>query len=146
MPEKAKFELSAGGLVFKRKNGQIKLLLIKSFGRWALPKGVVGREVKESVVEAAQREVSEETGLKQIKLKEKIGDISYMYRLKGKLIYKKIYFYLFEDKTDESITPQKSEVEDAAWFESDEALKTVGFKNTLGIIKKGIELINHYTS
>lgn len=143
MSEKAKFELSAGGLVFKKRNNQIKLLLIKSFGRWALPKGVVGREIKESVVEAAQREVSEETGLKQIELKEKIGDISYMYRLKGKLIYKKIYFYLFEDKTDESITPQKSEVEDAAWFEPDEALKTVGFKNTLGIIKKGIELIKN---
>jgi len=146
MSKKAKFELSAGGLVFKKRNNQIKLLLIKSFGRWALPKGVVGREKKESVIEAAKREIYEETGLKEIEFKDKIGDISYMYRLKGKLIFKKVYFYLFEAKSEDKIMPQLSEIEDIAWFETKEAVEKVGFKNTLGIIKKGIELIKNYTS
>lgn len=143
MSEKAKFELSAGGLVFKKRNDEIKLLLIKSHGRWALPKGVVGREKKESTIEAAKREIYEETGLKEVEFKDKIGEISYMYRLKGKLIFKKVYFFLFEAKDRDKITPQLSEIEEVAWFETKEAVEKVGFKNTLGIIKKGIELIKN---
>ncbi|MCX6811434.1 MAG: NUDIX domain-containing protein [Candidatus Berkelbacteria bacterium] len=144
MTEKAKFELSAGGLVFKKRNDQIKLLLIKSHGRWALPKGVVGREKKESVINAAKREIYEETGLKKIEYKDKIGDISYMYRLKGKLIFKKVYFFIFEAKSQEEIAPQENEIEEVGWFDTDKTVEKVGFKNTLGIIKKGIKLIKKY--
>jgi ADP-ribose pyrophosphatase YjhB (NUDIX family) len=65
MPKiKTKFQLSAGGVIFRENEG-IKVALIATKGGtvWGLPKGLVERERKEPLEEAALREVQEETGL-----------------------------------------------------------------------------------
>ena len=58
-----KEQVSAGGVVYRRSGGRAEVALI-SVGepaRWQLPKGLVGRG--ETPLEAALREVEEETGL-----------------------------------------------------------------------------------
>lgn len=129
-----KREISAGGVVIRDK----EMLLIKdSYGRWSLPKGLI--EKNETTEEAALREVREETGLKNIELVKKIGEIKYFYQLKGEKIFKIVIFFLM--KTEDKELKAQWEIQDAKWFSIDEALEKIDYKNTKIIIEKALELI-----
>lgn len=52
---------AAGAVVFRRGDGGIRLLVLRAYQNWDFPKGLV--EPGESELEAARREVREETGL-----------------------------------------------------------------------------------
>src|ERR1700690_2736207 len=58
-----KFQISAGGVAFRRQAGQIEVALISvgSGPRWQLPKGMVNPDETNEI--AAQREVREEAGI-----------------------------------------------------------------------------------
>ncbi|MEA1867382.1 MAG: NUDIX domain-containing protein [Thermodesulfobacteriota bacterium] len=56
--------LSAGVIIVWRNEVQLKYLLLRAFGFWDFPKGIV--EPGESPVEAAKREVEEETTLNDL--------------------------------------------------------------------------------
>ena len=64
---------SAGGIVVKNKS---ILMLRKKNGDWVLPKGRI--EIGETKIEAAIREVEEETGIFAKVIKE-VGNINYQY-------------------------------------------------------------------
>ena len=152
-----KREISAGGLAFRRtRDGKLKFLLIKDHtGRWSLPKGLVGDEKKdETSEEAAIREVAEEAGISEKKLKvvEKLGDIKYVYTFKwdkpreghrlkkGDKVFKIVIFYLIESK-QAKLKPQW-EVQDAKWFDAKDVVDKVGYRSTRGIVKLGVERAN----
>jgi 8-oxo-dGTP pyrophosphatase MutT (NUDIX family) len=59
-----KMILSAGIILVRRNRIQWKYLLLRAFGYWDFPKGIV--EPDESPVEAAKREVEEETALNDL--------------------------------------------------------------------------------
>lgn len=135
-------EISAGGVVFHINPAQgpggkkkAEVLLIKdSYGRWALPKGLV--EEGETNEQAALREISEETGLKQLKIIEKLGEIKYFYHLKGEDISKMVIFYLVEAKDTE--LKHEWEITEAKWFSPEEALATIEYANTKALVKKAV--------
>ena len=52
---------AAGAVVFRRSERGIRLLLLRAYKNWDFPKGLV--EPGESELDAAKREVREETGL-----------------------------------------------------------------------------------
>jgi 8-oxo-dGTP pyrophosphatase MutT (NUDIX family) len=52
---------AAGAVIFRRGDGGIRLLVLRAYQNWDFPKGLV--EPGESELEAARREVREETGL-----------------------------------------------------------------------------------
>ena len=56
--------LSAGVIIARRNGIQLKYLLLRAFGYWDFPKGIM--EPGESPVEAAKREVEEETTLSDL--------------------------------------------------------------------------------
>ncbi len=67
------FALASDIIVFVRQKGKLSLLLIKRKNSpyknmWALPGGFV--EIHESFEDAAKRELQEETGIKNVTLKE----------------------------------------------------------------------------
>ena len=100
-------EFSSGGVIIKKYPAGLKVLLIKDgYGHWTWPKGNI--EAGESPQDAAIREIAEEVGLKDIELIDKIADIRYYYRLKGRLIFKMVYLYLFEAMMEEPIKVLKS--------------------------------------
>ncbi len=109
-----------------------------SYGRWSFPKGNI--EPSESVKEAALREISEETGLKKIKYKDRIDTIKYFYTLDGKFIFKIVIFVLVEVK-DSKLFPQKEEISEAKWFTKEEVKKRLNYKNTIPVFLKAVELV-----
>ena len=143
---------SAGGLVMARIDGVLKLLLIKNtFDKnWAIPKGHI--DPGETSEEAAVREVREEAGVES-RIVELIGKNTYIFRAKhdgavtkrgGQLVRKTVDVYLLEAMGDTTLDPKKFDpldglVEDARWFDPDQAVSTIGYKNIRPLIAKAGE-------
>jgi 8-oxo-dGTP pyrophosphatase MutT (NUDIX family) len=90
-------EVSAGGLVISESNPSlIALISHKNRGGgldWVIPKGHV--ELGENYLQTAVREIREETGIES-KILEKIGEISYSFKIGPKRIKKTVHHYLLQ--------------------------------------------------
>ncbi len=136
-------ELSAGGVVYRRSAGATEVALIRTGKRWGLPKGHV--EPGEGIRQAACREVLEETGLEG-EVIGKLGDISYRYTYKkanGELVrvFKRVHFYLLRWSKGE-VRGRDYEVDEARWFDLDEALKTVTYPTEQKMVRSAMAKIN----
>jgi diadenosine hexaphosphate hydrolase (ATP-forming) len=137
---KAVREYTAGGVVFRRIDGRVEILMIQDrLGRWTIPKGHV--EAGESLEQTALREVAEETGLTQFRLGEKLDKLHFFYRKEGKLIFMTTHVYLMEAIGDtDAVIPEDSEgIVDAKWFGSDEALGLIEYRDTERLFRLGLD-------
>ena len=126
---------AAGGLV-KNKSGEY--LFIFRRGKWDLPKGKIDKG--EKIVDAAIREVQEETGVSDILIDGEAFITYHVYMLKGKLALKPTYWYAMVNKGNNDLSPQTSEdIEKAVWLNSIE-IKEIR-KNAFGTI---LEVIDFY--
>ncbi|TAL22460.1 MAG: NUDIX hydrolase [Nitrospirae bacterium] len=136
-----KNQVSSGGVIFRTNadKTEIALIAVKGGNVLSLPKGIVDKG--ESPEETAVREVREETGLRG-RIKDKIGEISYWYYIKGEnaRCRKTVHFYLMEYLSG-STKDHDAEVDDAAWFPLDEALGKVSYKGDREIIEKAKGMI-----
>ncbi len=96
-----KQDFAFGAIVFKNEDGVDKVLLAKKpqFTSWDLPKG--HREEGEDDKAAALREVSEETGYKQIVITDNKVSVNYEAEKNGEKLQKTVTFYLGEHNVDE---------------------------------------------
>src|SRR3989344_2079173 len=107
---------SAGGVVLNSKN---QVLVVNQRGlSWSLPKG--GVEITENKVEAAKREIHEESGIKKLKLIKELGNYK-RYRLDinnkdDKSELKTIFMFLFETK-EENLKPIDPRNPKARWVD-----------------------------
>lgn len=109
---KKKFKIikAGGGVVNKGE----KILMIYRLKRWDLPKGKL--EKKETVFEAAKREVEEECNIK-VKMGEKICNTWHTYTMKSKSILKKTTWYAMDILDDSKMKPEVAEdIEDVRWM------------------------------
>jgi len=83
----------------------------------ALPKGHV--DPGETPVQAAQREVREETGIRAEPLRE-LGQTRYWYRRGGRTIGKEVRFFLFRHSGGD-ISQHDDEVEEVRWLGLEQA-------------------------
>jgi ADP-ribose pyrophosphatase YjhB (NUDIX family) len=83
---------------------------------WALPKGHPDGD--ETPLEAAAREVREETGVEAEPIAE-LGEIQYTFERAGREVRKRVVFYLFEYRSGE-LDPDH-EIEQARWMPLEEA-------------------------
>lgn len=130
-PARAVREYSAGGVVFRNGKEDVEILMIQDAkGRWTIPKGHV--EEGESLEQTAIREVGEETGLKFLKIRDKLDKIHFFYRREGKLIFMTTYVYLMEATrfTGEIIPGDSEGIVDTRWFKKNEALQLIEYKDT----------------
>lgn len=92
------------------------------------------------MIEAAIREIGEETGLEAIEVIKQIGKTQYFYHLKGRLIFKTVFVFLFRLIKDQKFKIQTEEIQAGKWFSSEDALKRVEYKGAKEILKKAINL------
>ncbi len=139
MRNKVKFEVSAGGVVFKCKNHKPEVILCrhKTFNSkdvWSLPKGWV--EPGEKIVAAALREVKEESGLEG-EVVEKIDTIQYWFfhPLEKVRVKKRVHFFLIK-AAGGNISQHDYEVDEVKWFPVEEALKRCAYKGEKEVLTK----------
>jgi len=137
------FEISAGGVIYRRARGALEVCLIATKGgtRWQLPKGK--RETGESLEQTAAREVLEETGLTG-RVGQRLAkiDLWFTWNDGGAAVrhHKLVYFYLLE-YAHGSTADHDDEVEDARWFDADEALERLTFPNERKVVVRALEVL-----
>ncbi len=124
-------ETSAGGVVFR---GREVLLLQRRTDEWVLPKGHI--EEAESKVEAAVREVQEETGL-LVRATEPVGTTQYHFTNKsGSVVHKTVHWFLMECKGGElAVEPLFSQ---ARFVPPEEALRLLTFANDREVLRRAL--------
>lgn len=106
---------AAGGIVKRKK----KYLFIKRLGLWDLPKGKI--ETNESPEMGAIREIEEECGIENPRIKKLIQITYHTYLFEGKPTLKKTYWYAMRYAGPKALTPQTEEsITEAAWLAESE--------------------------
>jgi len=130
-----KLIVAAGGFVKNKKN---EILFIFRLGKWDLPKGK--QEKNETIEQTAIREVEEECGVKNLKLRAFITDTFHLYELKNKVIIKQTFWYSMETDFNKKLIPQtKENITEASWLNGDK-IKSIVLKNTYPSIKEILKL------
>ncbi|WP_262148768.1 NUDIX hydrolase [Chryseobacterium foetidum] len=122
---------AAGGIV---NNPSGEILFIKRLGKWDLPKGKM--EKGESREESAIREIEEETGLRNVILKDFINTTYHIYveRNGDKVLKYTHWFEMFFDGEDTSKPQIEEGITEVAW-KNDSLITAEVFPNTFKNIK-----------
>lgn len=138
--QKIKEAVSAGGVVAKKINGKIHVLLIrdKKYSDWVMAKGHV--EEGETIEQAALREVSEEAGVNDVKIIKLLG--TYKRYVKKADENKTIHYFLMVagDKVDlnKDLSTEKDEIK---WFPIDN-IPDLFLEEQKDLIEKNKDKIN----
>jgi len=138
-------EVSVGAVVYRKEGDKIFFVLIKdAIDKWTFPKGKIGLEnPDETIKEAVEREVEEETNIKKLDIKKYIDYLDVTVNQPKQPPYRKrILYYLAETdqkdiKYEDSVT-----VKDAQWFEKDEVEKVLGYKEAKSLFKKTLRIMD----
>lgn len=137
-----KKHFSAGGILLNHKN-EIFLIHQTERNEWTLPKG--GILEGETKVEAANREIREETGYKNIEVVDKkplfVHNYSFTHPVTKEKIEKTVTFFLFKLLNNQSSNTEEmiEEKLSGTWFSYKDALKKVSFEELKTVIKNAKE-------
>ncbi len=112
---------AAGGIV---QNNNKELLFIFRKGKWDLPKGKI--EKGEKPEDCALREVTEETGVKDLTLRKKTGETHHVYNEFGKNFLKRsLWFYMTCPSRQELVPQTEEDITEIKW------VKTINIKEPI---------------
>ena len=135
-------ERSAGGVVFRRTDGDVHIALASRRTRrgelaWGLPKGLI--EPDEQPQDAALREVREETGL-EAEIDRDLGSISYFYQWGGEGVRKSVRFFLMR-ATGGDISDHDHEMEEVRWFPLAKAVRAATYRSEGDVLRKAVAIL-----
>ena len=136
---------SAGGIIYRRKGNRIEILFLqREDNRWTFPKGK--RQLGESNVVAAIREIREETGIATLRYVGHLGHTKFRFteRHKGPAqnIDKTVHFFLFEAPPGSRFDlPGTEGITKGAWVSADRAFATLSYRNMDRLLAKALRLI-----
>ena len=147
MSFETKEQVSAGGVVFRRRGETVEVALISvgEKSRWQLPKGLVGRD--ETPEAAALREVCEETGLSG-ELIAPVETVEYWFfgnagRTGPRVRFHKfVHFYLLRYASGDT-SAHDHEVNEARWVEIGAAASMLAFKTERAVLTRAREMIEN---
>ena len=134
-------EFSAGGVLVR--GGEVAVIVPTRRAAdgsrvLALPKGHV--DPGETPVQAAPREVREETGVLGRFVRE-LGETRYWYRRDGRTIGKSVSFFLF-DYVEGDIADHDDEVEEVRWIALEEATSALSHAAERDIVATAMAYLN----
>lgn len=134
-------EPTAGGIIFRRNpNKQLEILLIQDAkDRWTIPKGHI--EEGESARQTAQREIGEETGLKEMKVLMWLGKINFRYRRQQSLVLMTTEIFLVKALGDTNNLKPEDWMNGIKWFSANEALDKIEYEDIGKLILLGMKKI-----
>jgi len=135
-----KYEVSAGGLLLRRRDSTYDALLIGRGtppGIWTLPKGHV--EARETNEQAALREVHEETGCWG-EIVMRLNEISYWFYVGRAKHRKSVTFYLMRYLSGDPAN-HDHEVDEARWFDIVQSRKTLKYVNEKRLVDIAMEFL-----
>lgn len=137
---RAREERSAGGVVVRLVDGEMHVLLIRDpYMNWGLPKGHV--EHGEGDLDAALREVREETGLDDLSAGPAVGTIDWYFRQGRRLVHKTCAFYLMRSSAGAPVPELEEGITECVWLPLDEAITQVTYDNARDMVAAAAELL-----
>ncbi|MFA5185560.1 MAG: NUDIX domain-containing protein [Patescibacteria group bacterium] len=135
-------EISAGGIIFRRRGHGIEIFFIKDpFNRWTFPKG--HQERGETLVQTALREIKEETGLDGLKYLAPLGRTSFTFRRQTGTIQKTVHLFLFEAPPDakEHLTGEGA-IFEGQWVKGYKVFSISSYKNLDRLVARALRAIS----
>ena len=115
------------------------LLIRDSYDNWGFPKGHV--ENGERPEDAAMREVCEETGLANVRLRGAIHTVDWYFRFRGRLIHKVCHFYLMETENADTAPQHEEGITACRWEAFDAAVELVAYENAREVLRRAHDLV-----
>ncbi len=137
-------EVSAGGVVYRRRDGQLEIQLIEDrFGKMTIAKGK--KEPGETIEETALREIEEETGIVGDLIdKIMVSGYTYEHETLGK-VEKTVYYFLVEAREGELVA-QVEEIAGVGWYTPEQAWElqqSRGYENNNELVKVALGKLGH---
>jgi ADP-ribose pyrophosphatase YjhB (NUDIX family) len=135
-------ETTSGGIVFRRaaKTGKVEVLLMQDTkNRWTIPKGHV--EPGEDPRNTARREITEETGLKEMRVHCWLGKVNFRYRRAHTLVLMTMHIYLVEGQGDSDNLKPEEWLNDIKWLAATDAVDKIAYDDIGKLILVGMKKI-----
>lgn len=148
-----KFEFSAGGIVFRKSDKHLSILVAQHSQHhgWVFPKGLIGDKVqsaklkvksstkRETKEEAAVREVQEETRI-DAKIVAELSPVTYWYQFEGEKIKKTVYYFLMEYVSGDT-KDHDFEMENVEWLPAEEVEERLTYKSDKQVWQQARKMI-----
>lgn len=134
-------ETTSGGIIFRRtQSGTVEVLLIQDAkNRWTIPKGHV--EPGEEPRATAEREIQEETGLKEMKVFNWLGKVNFRYRREHTLVLMTMHIYLVKALGNTDKFKPEDWLNGIKWFPSQQAVDKIEYEDIGKLMLLGLKKI-----
>lgn len=137
---------AVGVIVFRKLGDEIKYLILKAHKWGSFPKGHIDKG--ETKIEAALRELFEETGIKNESIKFISDDIlfsqEYFFKDKNKGLIKKTNEFYFAETFSDEVKIDGKEISDYKWCTVKEATGISEYKNFSEAITEADKIVIKY--